>query len=470
MSRVERHLVFFVFRIRKMTHSKYQDLLCKPATRMANIAPFYVMDLLGRAKALEVQGREIIHMEIGEPDFPTPEPIVEAGMQALAAGRTKYTASLGFPELREAIAGFYRQRYGVDISPRRIAITPGASGALQLALGVLVDPGDEVLITDPGYPCNRNMIRLFGGNPINVPVEPDTAYQLTSELVSRHMTPATTAIMLTSPSNPTGTLVSSRDMADILEQAGGKNAAPIPRATNTPISNRQQSIGFAGKNHRRYSRGATLVVDEIYLGLVYGANVRDTPDTDAADIHSTVYAHTVDTALALSDEVFVVGGFSKYFGMTGWRLGWLVAPEAFMREIEKLAQNLYLSAPTVAQYAALAAFRPETLAILEARRREFQQRRDFLLPALQSLGFDFPVKPQGAFYLYADCGRFTQNSLSFALDLLENTGVAITPGLDFGKNASGRHVRFAYTTCMENLHRGVERLGHYLFPQRSGGG
>ncbi|MBT8420950.1 MAG: aminotransferase class I/II-fold pyridoxal phosphate-dependent enzyme [Gammaproteobacteria bacterium] len=416
------------------------------AARMADITPFYVMELLGRAKALEAQGRKIIHMEVGEPDFPTPEPIVEAGIRALAAGQTKYTLALGTPELREAIAKFYRQRYGVDISPRRIAVTPGASGALQLALAALIDPGDDVILADPGYPCNRNIIRLLGGNPVDIPVGIDTAYQLTPALVSRHITASTTAIMLTNPSNPTGTLVPSGNMAGILERTGGENVAPIIRATNTPINDRQRPTP-ARENRGKNSRRAALVVDEIYLGLVYGEN------TNAAD---------TNTALALSEDIFVVSGFSKYFGMTGWRLGWLVAPESFMRVIEKLAQNLYLSAPTTAQHAALAAFESGTLKTLEARRKEFEQRRDFLLPALRKLGFDIPVTPRGAFYLYADCGRFSQDSLAFALEILENTGVAITPGLDFGKNSSQRHVRFAYTTCMENLREGVERLRDYL--------
>ena len=395
------------------------DTLCRPAARMADITPFYVMELLGRAKELEAQGREIIHMEVGEPDFPTPEPVVAAGMRALAEGHTKYTHALGIPALREAIAGFYRARYGVHVPARRIAVTPGASGALQLALAALVDPGDDVLVADPGYPCNRNMIRLLGGNPIDIPVGPETAYQPAPEPVSRHLTPSTRAIVLASPSNPTGTLISPRDMADIRDRTSGRN------------------IG--------------VIVDEIYLGLVYGQD-----------------AEEVNTALALSDDIFVIGSFSKYFGMTGWRIGWLVGPEPFARDIEKLAQNLYLSAPTVAQYAALAAFEPETRAILEARRRIFQARRDFLLPALRELGFEIPVVPQGAFYLYANCSRFTRDSLPFAMELLEHAGVAITPGLDFGRNGARDHVRFAYTTDMENLRAGVERLRGYLADKATG--
>lgn len=380
---------------------------------MADIAPFYVMEILGRAKELEREGRRIIHMEVGEPDFPTPSPIIEAGIGALGEGKTKYTHALGIPELREAIAGFYDQRYGVRVSPDRIAVTPGASSALQLALAVLIDPGDDVLVTDPGYPCNRPMIRLLGANPVDVPAGPDTAYQPTPALISRCLGASARAIMLTSPANPAGTLIPPGDMAGILECSARQNTA--------------------------------VVVDEIYLGLVYGEGQKD-----------------IGTALGLSQDIFVVGGFSKYFGMTGWRLGWLVAPKAFMGDIKRVAQNLYLSAPTMAQYGALAAFKPETRAILEARRREFQARRDFLLPALRGIGFGIRVEPRGAFYLYADCSRFSRDSLAFALTLLENVGVAVTPGRDFGQNGTDHHVRFAYTTCLEDLRVGVERLRAHL--------
>nr|VFJ60411.1 MAG: Aspartate/methionine/tyrosine aminotransferase [Candidatus Kentron sp. FW]VFJ70572.1 MAG: Aspartate/methionine/tyrosine aminotransferase [Candidatus Kentron sp. FW] len=397
------------------------NTLREPASRMADIAPFYVMDILGRAKELEARGRRIIHMEIGEPDFPTPKPIIEAGMAALSAGHTRYTATLGLPRLKEVIADFYLRRYGVDISPHRIAITPGTSGALQLALATLINPGDEVMVADPGYPCNRNMIRLLDGKTIDIPVGPDTAYQLTPDLIARYATPSTSVVTLTTPSNPTGTLVPLRDMAGILRQASRAN------------------IG--------------VVVDEIYLNLVYEATTTGIGDTAEVD---------VGTASKLSDEIFVINGFSKYFGMTGWRLGWIVVPEPFLHAIEKLAQNLYLSAPTMAQYAALAAFRPETLAILDARRKELQRRRDFLLPALREIGFDIPITPHGAFYLYADCSLFTKNSLLFANELLAHAGVAITPGIDFGKNIPQQYVRFAYTTSMENLHEGVERLRRHL--------
>ncbi len=377
---------------------------------MKDIAPFYVMELLARAKALEAQGRSIVHMEVGEPDFPTPRPIIEAGIQALDQGLTHYTAAAGLPQLREAIAGFYGRRYGVNVNPGRIIVTPGASGALQLAMETLVDPGSEVILADPGYPCNRHFVRLAEGRVVDVPVTAETAYQLTADLVRRFGSSHTRAVMLGSPSNPTGTLVDPTSLRDL---------------------------------HRASAAlGAHLLVDEIYHGLVYG--------DDAA------------TALSIADDVLVVNSFSKYFGMTGWRLGWIVAPEALVPELDKLAQNIFLAAPTPAQHAALAAFEPQTQAILEQRRREFQARRDFLLPAVRELGFTVAAEPHGAFYLYADCSRFTDDSFGFCLEILEQAGVAITPGRDFGRNSPERHVRFAYTTSLEKLEDGVERLRRFL--------
>ena len=380
------------------------------ARRMADIAPFHVMALLARAKELETAGRSIVHMEIGEPDFSTAEPIVVAGQRALAEGRTRYTAAAGLPELRQAISDHYRERYGVEIPVRRILITPGASGALQLATAALINPGDRVLLADPGYPCNRHFVRLVEGQAIGVPVGPETGYQLTAELVERHWDQRTTAVLLASPANPTGTAIAPEALAAIV--------ATIE------------------------ARGGRLIMDEIYHGLIYGAPVQ--------------------TALAYSDQVLVVNSFSKYYGMTGWRLGWLVAPEDLVGAVEKLAQNLFLAASTPAQHAALAAFTPAAAAIFEARRREFLARRDFLLPALRELGFRIPVTPDGAFYLYADCGRFTDDSHGFALRLLEETGVAITPGIDFGGHLPHRHVRFAYTNAIPQLAEGVERLRRAL--------
>lgn len=380
------------------------------AARVRDIEPFHVMELLARAKQLEAEGRSIIHMEVGEPDFSTAEPIVLAGQRALEQGHTAYSPALGLPALREAIAGHYAHRYEVAVDPGRIIVTSGGSAALQLALGVLVDIGDEVLLTDPGYPCNRHFVRLYEGHARNVPVHRDTRYQLTAELLRAHWTRSTVAALVASPANPTGTLIDAREMAEMAD--------------------------FAAQ------QGGTLIVDEIYHGLVYDAQA--------------------PTALALSDKVFVLNSFSKYFGMTGWRLGWIVVPEAYVRAVEKLQQNIYISASTPAQYAALAAFTPEAETIFEARRRAFNERRDYLLPALRELGFGIPVTPDGAFYLYANCERFGLDSFEFSQRLLEEAGVAVTPGIDFGEFGAAQHMRFAYTTGLEQLREGVARLERFL--------
>ena len=376
------------------------------ARRLSAITPFHVMALLARARQLEAEGRSVVHMEIGEPDFVSPAPIVEAGIKALQAGYTHYTPSAGLPALREAIANDYQARFGVAIAPGRILVTPGASGALQLIIAALVDPGSRVLMTDPGYPCNRNFVYLYDGEPVAVPVDAKHDYQFDRETLEAHWTDNTVAALIASPSNPTGTALSRPRMAELLQVV---------------------------RQH-----GGHLVVDEIYQNLYYG----DEPFT----------------ALELSDDLFVINSFSKYFGMTGWRLGWLVAPEAFIEPLNILAQNLFLAAPTPAQYAALAAFRPETRRILEERREAFRARRDYLLPALQSLGFVIHAEPAGAFYLYADCSRFSDDSFGFADTLLETAGVAVTPGIDFGSHNANRYLRFAYTTSLEQLQLGVARI------------
>jgi aspartate/methionine/tyrosine aminotransferase len=380
------------------------------ARRMGEIEPFHVMELLARARELESQGRSIVHMEIGEPDFPTPETVCRAGIRALESGELFYTPALGLPQLRQAIAGFYRARYGVEVPASRIIVTTGSSGALLLACAALIDPGDEVLLADPGYPCNRHFVRVMEGAPRAVPVDASGDYQLTFERLEHHWGPRTVAALVATPSNPTGTLVTTERLSAMAELA-------------------------------RERRG-TLIVDEIYHGLVYQGDYT--------------------TALAFADDVFVINSFSKYFNMTGWRLGWMVAPERYLRDVDKLAQNLYLAAPTPAQYAALAAFEPATLAILESRVQELKARRDYLVPALRGLGFDIPVMPQGAFYIYAGCGRLTKDSFGFARDLLEQAGVAITPGIDFGANAPERHVRFAYTNPIGRLEEGVARIAEFL--------
>ncbi len=380
------------------------------ARRMGGIAPFHVMELVARAQQLEAEGRDIVHMEVGEPDFDTPAAVVEAGRAALAEGRTRYTPSLGIPALREAISRHYRDYYGVDVPPERIAVTPGASGALQLALGVLLDPGQKVLMADPGYPCNRHFVRFCDGEPVSVPVGAESDYQLHAGHVVEHWDAATRAAMVATPANPTGTLL---DRAQLLELAEATAA-----------------------------RGGALIVDEIYHGLVYGVEEV--------------------TAATLADNVIVINSFSKYFGMTGWRLGWMVVPPALLRAVERLAQNIYLAPSTPAQYAALAAFEPQVLAELETRRGEFARRRDFLLPALRDLGFEIPSSPNGAFYLYADSRRFGDDSQALAQRFLEEGGVAVTPGIDFGDHRPADHLRFAYTTSVPRLQEGVARIARLL--------
>ncbi len=380
------------------------------AARMEAIQPFHVMALLARARELESQGRDIVHMEIGEPDFPTPEPIVRAGIEALQAGHHHYTPAQGLPALRQAISADYATRYGIEIDPGRILITPGSSGALQLLMSVLINPGDQVLMADPGYPCNRNFVRLVDGDVGAIAVTGSSNYQLTIDHLQTHWNDNTRAVLLASPANPTGALIAAEEMkviSDFVTQRGGH-----------------------------------LLVDEIYHGLVY--------DTRA------------QTALALSNDVFVINSFSKFFGMTGWRLGWLVAPQQYVDAFDKVAQNIFLAASTPAQHAALAAFHPATMKLLEQRRQTFQARRDYLLPALESLGFKFDSVAQGAFYLYADCSQHTEDSAAFCRALLEEGGVATTPGKDFGDYRSNRRIRFAYTTSLSRLKEGVKRISGFL--------
>lgn len=380
------------------------------STRIKDIQPFHVMALLARAKELEAEGKDIVHMEIGEPDFPTPAPIVEAGIKAISTGDVHYTPAVGLLELREAIAEFYLSRYGVLVAANRIVVTPGASGALMLTLGVIMQEGDEVLLADPGYPCNRNFVRFLSGKARSIPVDATSRYQLTLKHLKENWTDQTSAVMLASPSNPTGTLLAKSELVEMAK--------------------------FVKEN------GAVLIVDEIYHGLVYEGDV--------------------DTALATDENIIVINSFSKYFNMTGWRVGWVVAPEYLINDMDKLAQNIFLAAPTPAQHAALAAFKPETISILESHKEEFKHRRDYLLSALKELGFKIEVEPKGAFYIYANCSKFTKNSYKFAYDLLENVGVAVTPGRDFGHFNEDIYLRFAYTTSFSRLKEGIKRLKLYL--------
>ncbi|MFV2034521.1 MAG: aminotransferase class I/II-fold pyridoxal phosphate-dependent enzyme, partial [Halocynthiibacter sp.] len=346
------------------------------ADRLQEIQPFHVMDILARAKKMEADGRSVIHMEIGEPDFPTPDKIVQAGIKALESGNTHYTPALGLPALREAI----NQHYEADHQPGsgRIVITPGASGALQLAFGALINPGDEVLLADPGYPCNRHFVRMFEGRAVSIPVGPEQGFQLSADLVRQHWTEKTVAVLVASPSNPTGTVVADSEMEAITQTVA--------------------------------ELGGMLIVDEIYHGLTYGSR-----------------QNAPGSALCYSPNTFIVNSFSKYYGMTGWRVGWLVAPTDTIDVVERLAQNIFIAAATPAQYAALAAFDDDVTNELNRRRDIFCERRDFLLPALRDLGFSIPIAPQGAFYLYADCSCFSDNAYKFVVEVLEKTAASAEP-------------------------------------------
>ncbi|MBY4948885.1 pyridoxal phosphate-dependent aminotransferase [Cupriavidus respiraculi] len=381
------------------------------ASRLANINAFHVMELAKQAAELERAGRHIIHMGIGEPDFTAAEPVVRAAGAAMRRGVTQYTGALGIHALREAIAGHYRTAYGLDIPARRVIVTAGASGALLLACAVLVEIGAEVLMPDPSYPCNRHFVAAFDGVAKMIPSGPEARFQLTADQVEANWGEATRGVLLASPSNPTGTSILPGELARILQAVRARN-------------------GFA-------------ILDEIYQGLSY----------DAAPV----------SALSLDDNVVTVNSFSKYFNMTGWRLGWLVVPEALVPAFEKVAQNLFICASAVAQHAALACFTPEALAIYDERKAEFRRRREAIVPALEALGFRVPVKPDGAFYVYADCRGVNHadaaNADRLTQSMLHDAGVVFVPGNDFGPYTASDYIRISYATSMANIDEAMTRLG-----------
>ena len=377
---------------------------------LSKVNPFRVMTVMARAQYLESQGRRIVHMEVGEPDFSSAQPIIDAGKRALDDGLTKYTAASGLAELRECLSVHYRENYNVEVDANRILITPGASGGLNLLANLLVRAGDGVLLSDPAYPCVRNFIHMMSAQPQLIPVGIEQNFQPTLEQLDEYCTDKTSGLWLASPSNPTGA---------ILERS--KLKAACNWAT---------------------SRQKHLLVDEIYHGLHY---VDDLP-----------------SVLELDQSAFVVNSFSKYFGMTGWRLGWIVVPQEHVEMATILAQNMYISASSISQYAALAAFTPEAKRIFEERREAFRHRRDFLAGALKSMGFLLCDNIQGAFYVYVDISKFSDDCEKFCHDMLEDHGVALTPGTDFGDFESKSHVRIAFTTDMDSLELGVQRLQNAL--------
>lgn len=378
------------------------------AARNATIAPFRVIELLERARALEAQGRDVIHLEVGEPDFPTAEPIVTAAHRALDAGATRYTQALGIPALREAISGYYERQIGIQVPSSRVIVTSGASGGLLLLAALLLGPDDELLLTDPGYPCNEVFVWLVNGTPVRIPLRPENQFTLTAADVDAHWSARTRGLLLASPANPTGAML------------------PAPAL---------QSVADLVRR-----RGGFFILDEIYQGLAY--------DTD----------RPCRSGLEVADDLYVLNSFSKYFGMTGWRLGWMVVPEAAVEPLARLAQNLFISPPSLSQHAALAAFSEPALEIHESRRRAFERRRDVLVDGLASLGFGIPLRPAGAFYVYTDISRTGLDAMSFCTRLLEEFGVAVTPGDDFGMINPERWVRFAFTADEARIMESIERI------------
>jgi aspartate/methionine/tyrosine aminotransferase len=391
----------------------------KLASRLAHIDPFYVMECAKAAAELAREpacdpaqgGQPMIFLNIGEPDFTAPEAVQAAAERAIRDGRTQYTDATGLPALRQALSDWYASRFGLQVDPRRIVITAGASAALQLACLALFEAGDEVLMPDPSYPCNRHFVAATGARAVLLPAGPQTRFQPNAQSISQRWQANTRGVVLASPSNPTGTSIAPDELRRIVD---------VVRA-----------------------RGGVAIVDEIYLGLSYDQQ----------------FAHS---ALALGDDVISVNSFSKYFSMTGWRLGWLVLPEALVAPVDKLSQNLYICASSVAQQAALACFEPASLAEYERRREAFRQRRDMIVPALNAMGLTVPVMPDGAFYAWADCSRFHASSWDFCMDVMRQAHVALTPGRDFGPAAAERYLRLSFASNLSQLEEAAQRLKHYL--------
>ncbi|MGD8253895.1 MAG: pyridoxal phosphate-dependent aminotransferase [Syntrophobacterales bacterium] len=374
--------------------------------RAEEIRPFIVMDVLERAQELESQGEHVIHLEVGEPDFDTPTCIRAAGERALREGKTHYTHSQGLLELRQAICESYGERYGVEITPEQVIVTSGTSPAMLLIFGALLEAGDEVIISDPHYACYPNFIRFVDGIPVRVPVAEEDGFQFRPEEIRRVMSPRTRAIFINSPANPTGNLLSPERMAEIAKL------------------------------------GPMVISDEIYHGLVYEGE-----------------EHSI---LEYTDESFVLNGFSKLYAMTGWRLGYVIAPPRFVRPMQKMQQNFFISASAMAQWAGLEALQNDEAAEEVARMvRTYDERRRYMIQRLKKMGFGITVEPTGAFYVLANAKRFSSDSYSLAFDILHNAKVGVTPGVDFGPNCEG-YIRFTYANSLENIAEGMDRLERYL--------
>ena len=392
----------------------------KISARAERIEPFYVMEVAKTASALAREvadgGKPMIFLNIGEPDFTAPPLVQAAAEHAIREGKSQYTQATGLDVLRERISGWYASRFGVDVPARRIVVTAGASAALQLACLALIDAGDEILMPDPSYPCNRHFVRAADGKAVLIPTTAAERFQLSAAKVDTAWTDRTRGVLLASPSNPTGTSIAPDEL----------------RRIHTVVQ----------------ARGGITLIDEIYLGLS----------------HDAAFGQT---ALAIDDQVISINSFSKYFNMTGWRLGWLVVPEALVPVVERLAQNLFICPSTIAQHAALACFETESIAEYERRRAEFRARRDFFIPALDAMGLSVPVLPDGAFYAWADCSAACKklgiaDSWAFAFEAMQQAHVAVTPGRDFGTADTSRFVRFSTASSMAQLAEAAKRLAAWL--------
>ena len=391
----------------------------RTARRLDSLVPFYVLECAKTAQQIAASpacdpalgGEPMLFLNIGEPDFTAPPPVQRAAAAAIACGHTQYTQANGLAELRERIAGWYTSRFGLGIDPARIVVTAGASAALQLVCLALFEPGDDVLMPDPSYPCNRQFVAAAGATPRLIATSAETRFQLDADAVRANWTSATRGVMLASPSNPTGTSLAPEVLADI--------------------------VGAVRE------RGGVTVIDEIYLGLSYDARFGQ-------------------SALALGDDIISINSFSKYFSMTGWRLGWVVLPPSLVGPVETLAQHLFICPSTLAQRAALACFEPEALDEYERRRTAFRARRDFVVPALNHIGLTVPVVPDGAFYVWADCSRHAASSWDFCFDMMRRAHVALTPGRDFGPATAERHVRLSFASSLATLETAIDRLSREL--------
>lgn len=375
-----------------------------------DVTPFQAVEVFQAARALEAEGRDIVHLEFGEPDFPTPEVVTEAAVRAMRGGQTHYTHSLGLPALREAICAYHNAKYGLALEPEQVVVSMGTSILTYLLLMMLLEPGDEVILTDPTYACYANFVRLARGVPVSVRIREADGFQVDPEAVRAAMTPRTRAVMVCSPANPTGVLLKP----EVLRELG--------------------------------TLGVPVISDEIYHGLAYGA--------------------AEQSVLQYADEAFVLNGYSKYFAMTGWRLGYLIYPKALMRTVMKVHQNVMISAAEPIQHAGIAAM-TEAVEVCEGYRREYDRRRVFLLERLGQIGLPLKYEPAGAFYAFADASAYGRDSLALSMDILREAGVALTPGIDFGEGGEG-YLRFSYANSLENIAEAMNRLERYLAARRNG--